>query len=201
MGVDLGEFEPRLCVGEIRLGLHHVRFECGRLNLREDLAIGHFGIKVHKQFLDRAGNLAAHLDVDHRRQIAVGRHGLNDFAACEDRALEIQLHILRAFDVSDGANGDDRENHHDQQPFHPARSLFSWHIIGHFSTATSSSAGRSDVCRLGSHSLNLNHEVNSFFAPSGMRPSNWFCCVAGDARNDVSVTRMRCECRPWGGNY
>ena len=128
-GVNLRQLQSRLRIGQISLVLIQRKLIGRCVDLSEDVAQFHPRIEIHEDIGDNAGNLTADLDIDNRRQIAVGRHHLGDFAFGDRRGFEIERRIFRTCHVSDCANGYAREDHADQQPFQPARPFLSCHWL------------------------------------------------------------------------
>ena len=53
-GIDLGQLQRGAGVGQFSFGLHDIGLISGRLELGDDLAIGHLRVEVHVDFPDGA---------------------------------------------------------------------------------------------------------------------------------------------------
>ncbi len=87
IGGQLREFQCRLGVREIAVALMHNRRIRRRIDLRDNLPGLHLGVKIGVELEDVAGNLAAHLDVDHRIKRSRGGHDLGDISAGDGSSL------------------------------------------------------------------------------------------------------------------
>ena len=125
--VEFGQFQSGLRVGQVRHGAGESAFVGGRINLRQFIALAHFRVKVHLQFSNDTGDLAADGHGANRVECAIGGHHLGDFAPGDRRSLEFQRRIFRTFDVGNPANGNAPEDDQDHQPPAKMRLLCAGH--------------------------------------------------------------------------
>jgi hypothetical protein len=121
-GVDFRQFQGRLRVGEVPLGLVQVGDICRRVDLRDQLAIRHRRIVVHVKFGNPSRNLAADLDIGNGIELARRGDKLRQITACNRRRLVLRDAVAPQFGVPKACC---RQNDHTAKNNHPfPRPLF-----------------------------------------------------------------------------
>ena len=118
IGRKLREFQSRLGIGKIAFALVNNRQIRRRIDLRHLLPRFHLRIKIGVELEDVPGNLAAHLDVDHRIKRSRGRHDLGDISAGHGRGLVLHGVGMRVFEVPPSAAGNAEKDQNRNQRFH-----------------------------------------------------------------------------------
>ena len=96
---QLRQFQSRLGIREIAFALVNDRRIRRRIDLRDNLPGLDLGIKIRVELKDIAGNLAAHLDVDHGIERSGGRHDLGDVSTSDGSGLILDRIGMRVFEV------------------------------------------------------------------------------------------------------
>ena len=120
-GVEFGQFESRLRIRQIGDGAGDGAFVSGGINLRQHIALLDLGVKVHFQFRDDAGDLAADGDRAHRIQRPIGGDRLRDVAFGDGAGFEFHRRFLGALGIIIPAGvADTAQNRQGDDPFQPA---------------------------------------------------------------------------------
>ena len=108
-GINLGQFQGCLSIRHVTLGLSHRSLKEHWVDLGDDLACLHLGIKIGEKLLDITRDLAAYLDIDHRIERAGRGHKLRDRPARHIRGQISRDAALRASanDEQNDEEGDD----------------------------------------------------------------------------------------------
>jgi len=125
-GLHILQFQIRLGIIQIGLGLLLGGHISGRFDFRDQLALGHLRIEIRVHVLDLARNLAAHGHIFDGIQRAGGGHDLDDVAAVHGHRLKFRgVHVVvPGVSIPAPRRPQHHEYHH---PNNPATALFLSH--------------------------------------------------------------------------